>query len=585
MSPKIQNRLLLAAALGCLILFAAEGACFIGANSQTADEAAHLVAGYSYLLRGDNELNPEYPPLMRALAALPVYCWYRPPLDPLPLRWRNGALWHYGRDFLYNGPVPGDRLLSLARVPNVLLGTALVALVGWWAFRIWGKWAGLLALTLAVLEPNLVAHSSLVTMDLGQTFWIFLIVYLLWEYLERPSAGLLLAMGLTAGAALASKHSAVLLLPMVALLLGAAAMFGRTAPFPWLAPQGQPEPLRRRLAAAGLTLGVLAALAGTFLEAVYGGGGVQTWWRGLKVVRDLDRGGFPAFFMGEYSSEGWWSYFPAAFAMKTPLGSLLLILASMQIALLSKPWRFRDALFLLLPPVLWFAAFAFARINIGLRHVLPVYPFVFVIAGGAVNLPLRPGWLAALALGTPLAGTALSALRAAPHQLAYFNELVGGPEEGYRCLAECNLDWGQELKGLRSYLEREGVPLVYLAYWDNAPPAAYGIRHQYLPAEDLKGPPSSEVLSEDPGRELLAIGALSLQGVHFPDRARYHWLYDRQPIAKIGYSLFVYDVTHDADAHAHLASIYAEHGRQDLAARELRRLTSFQKSKKREDRP
>jgi hypothetical protein len=261
--------------------------------------------------------------------------------------------------------------------------------------------------------------------------------------------------------------------------------------------------------------------------------------------------------------------------MKTPLGSLVLILASVQIALLGKPWCWRDALFLLLPPALWFAAFAFARINMGLRHVLPIYPFLFVVAGGAVKLPLRRRWLAVAALGTPVAATAVSALRIAPHQLAYFNELAGGPEEGYRCLAECNLDWGQELKGLRAYLEREGLPSIYLAYWDNAPAAAYGIRYQYLPALGLKGPPPTDVLPEEPERELLAIGTDCLQGVHWTDHERYRWLYERRPIAVIGYSLFVYDLTHDADAHAHLARIYADRGRQDLAARELRRVLAL----------
>lgn len=117
--------------------------------------------------------------------------------------------------------------------------------------------------------------------------------------------------------------------------------------------------------------------------------------------------------------------------------------------------------------------------------------------------------------------------------------------------------------------------MIYLAYYDTAPPAAYGIRYQFLPACGILGPLSPDVLPQDAGRELLAIGAMSLQGVHFTDKNMYLWLYSRKPVAKIGHSIFIYDLTHDIDAHLHLLRIYVGINRRDLATRELRRILAL----------
>ena len=572
MTPRSWNRLCWVAAGALVLLFVVEGLWFIAANSQTADEAAHLVVGYSYWLHGDQRLNPDYPPLMRALAALPVYLWYRPTLDPVPDS-RKDDIWRIGRDFLYSAAAPGDRLLGLARLPNLVLGTILVGLVGWWAYRLWGRKAGLLALALAALEPNLVAHSSVVTTDIGETLFLFLTLYLLWEYTARPSGWLLAALGLSMGLALATKHLTILLPGMVALLLAGQAIFGRTAPWPWLGPRANREPFRWRLAAAALTLSTTLTAAAAVVDLSYGARGLDGWWDGFQAVLKANEKGHPAFFLGQYSRGGWWDYFLVAFAIKTPLGSLVLIAAALLCVRADEPLGLRSAAFLLVPAAVWLVVVSRARINIGLRHILPVYPFLFVAAGrlATVRLPCWPG-LVPLLVGLALLGTAVSSLRVAPHQLAYFNELVGGPGEGYRYLSDSNLDWGQDLKGLRDYLDREEVPMIYLAHFETAPPTAYGIRYQHLPAFGALGPPPLDVLPLGAGRELLVVSVTTLQGVYLADRTRYRWLDERKPVATIGYSLFVYDVTTDADAHFRLLLIYLKESRPDLAARELRRV-------------
>jgi Dolichyl-phosphate-mannose-protein mannosyltransferase len=555
----------------CLLVaaFMGQGVAFIGANSQTFDEVAHLAAGYSYLATGDFRLNEEHPPLAKELAALPVLLAFRLPFSPDPDLWARAEQWRIGQEFLYHSPVPTDRILTLARLPGLLLGAALVGLIGWWGYRLWGRAAGLLGMALATLEPNLVAHSCLVTTDVGVTLFTFLALYLLWEYTAAPSPWLMAAVGLCLGLALATKFSAVFLVGLAVVIFAGHALLAGVPPWPWrrdLAPGARPV-------AVVVSTVVVLALAGLTVVALYGGGEVVSWWDGFSTVLVHQGRGHEAFFVGAYSREGWWYYFPVAFLIKTPLGSLALIGLSLTLCRSGRPLRWRDATFLLAPVGLLFLVMVPARINIGLRHVLPVYPFLFVLAGRVATARLRWAWASVALWGVPLALTAASSLRVAPHELAYFNELVGGPGEGHRYLSDSNLDWGQDLRGLKAYMDREGLPAVYLSYFGTAPPEEYGVRYQYTPtARDPGSPPApDDPLPPGTGKEVLAISVVNLQGVYLDDKGLYGWLCSRQPVAKIGYSIYAYDITNDADAHLHLARVYRKEGCPSLAALELRK--------------
>jgi hypothetical protein len=574
-----------------VLLFLGLGLVFIRANSQTSDEAVHLVAGYVYLVRGDFRLNPEHPPLMKELAALAVWLRYRLPFQPNPILWREGNQWGLGLDFLHRGPVHPDDVLAVARFPNLLLGALLVGLVGCWAWRLWGPGAAVLGTALAALEPNLLAHACLVTTDLGLSLFVFLAVYLLWEYARAPSWARLAGLGLVTGLTLVTKFSGLLLLPILGAVGAGVLVGGGTLALPGrrgahVVLRGRsPGSHRPRRSGAGTrprALGrplwqaapvglVVLAVALLVVPAVYRVHGTGAWFAGLRDVFLHQGGGHPAFFLGEYSREGWWTYFLVAFLIKTPIGSLLLILASLALWRVGEAWRRRDALFLLLPVALFLLVTTRGRINIGLRHVLPIYPFLFVAASRLAAVRIGPRWVVPVVLGAAVSATAVSSLRITPHQLAYFNEVVGGPGEGYRYLSDSNIDWGQDLKGVRAYMDREGLPMIYLSYFGNAPPATYGIRYQYvLSFGGLREFPFA-FFPEELERRVLAISVLNLQGTWFREPDLYHWLLGRTPIAKIGYSIFVYDLTGDADAHVRLATVYLRDGLPHLALPELRR--------------
>jgi hypothetical protein len=542
-----------------LLLFFIQGWFFIGANSPTYDEAKNLTAGYSHLIKEDFRLAPESPPLLKELFALPLVVLYRPPFKPDPQYWRAGDDYLIGQDFLYRSQLPADQMLALGRLPNLFLGTCLIALMGCWAYRLWGHRAAPLAMALASLEPNLVAHSSLVTTDMGFTLFIFLTVYLLWEYFNFPHWWLLAAAGFSTGMALISKFSAILLIPMIAVIIAASHFIDSER---YLLPlrKKQDQPTHKLFQAAAVFC-IIFFFASLMIPPAYFLQGFQPWFFGLWRFLTVAQEGQPAFFLGQYSDQGWWNYFAIAFLIKTSIGSLILIAASLAFYRAGIPIGPRTAVFLLLPVIVVFLAISRANITIGIRHILPVYPFLFVLASRLATVRFGRHWFAPLLIGTPLVLTAVSSLRIAPHQLAYFNEFVGGPEQGYRYLSDSNLDWGQDLKGVKDYMDKENLPIIYLSYFGTAPPSYYGIRYQYVPGTwPLEWPPPAVKVPASASRKILAISVYNLQDVAFSYDPLFRWLWSRKPLEKIGYSIFVYDLTNDQEGLKRLEETYVKAG-------------------------
>jgi hypothetical protein len=173
----------------------------------------------------------------------------------------------------------------------------------------------------------------------------------------------------------------------------------------------------------------------------------------------------------------------------------------------------------------------FSSIDIGYRNILPVLPFSFVYASKVVTR-IR-GHLAQFALLLLCLWYVAGTVMVSPHYLAYFNEIIGGPGNGYRYLVDSNLDWGQDLKNLKKYMDARGIAEIYLSYFGTADPAYYGIRYHSLP----DAPPDPNA-----ARAYYAIGATSLQSVYAQESGAPHWLAEYQPVDKVGYSIFVYRI-------------------------------------------
>jgi 4-amino-4-deoxy-L-arabinose transferase-like glycosyltransferase len=559
-----RSKVALYGAIFLLLLFVAQGVFFIRANSQTIDEAAHLAAGYSYLATRDFRLDPEHPPLIKQLQALPLFLVHRLPFNPDPRLWRDADSYCSGQDFLYKSIIPADQILAWSRLPNLFLGTLLLALIGWWAYRLWGRLAALLAMALASFEPSLVAHSSLVTTDVGVTLFFFLAVYLLWEYVNSPTWARLVATGVCMGMAVVSKYSGLLLIPIV-IMIAALLFIGRDRPV-LLPLKESPKSLRNKLLESAVAILLIVFFAFLTIPPVYFFQGSATWLSGLQRLLTIMEEGRPAFLLGQYSQEGWWHYFLLVFLIKTPICTVALLIASLAFYKAGNALSWREGVFLLAPVILFFAVTTQSKLAIGVRHILLVYPFLFVLTSRLATIRLRPAWLATLLIGTPVLLAAISSLRIAPHQLAYFNELVGGPEQGYRYLSDSNLDWGQDLKGLNAYMEKEQLPIIYLSYFGPAPPSRYGIRYQYVAGTgNLEWSPPGDKIPPGAPRKLLAISVYNLQDVSRPHEPLFRWLWVRAPVAKIGYSIFIYDLTNDPEGLMKLEETYVKAGIQGMS--------------------
>ncbi|MBI5596481.1 MAG: hypothetical protein HY928_10375 [Elusimicrobia bacterium] len=520
---------------------------FIRSASPTYDEPLHLASGWSYLATGRYRLNiTDHPPLAEMWAAVPLIA-LRPTLMTGHPDFRDLRRYPFADRFLYENRVGARRLLDSARAFNLATLSAVLVL----ALAAWGGLLGGLpgagaAAWAAAFSPVLVSNVALVTTD-GLSAVLFFAVFCLLAA-PRRSAAVWAAAGACAGLALASKFNMVLLAGLVPGLLLVETGLDRAGP---------PGLSRRRG-------GIVFVLVGLFaLAACYRFGQAGLWWDGLRATLSRLDQGRASYLLGRHSIEGSLLYFPAALFAKTPLG--LLVLSAWGAAVLARrPGTAR--LWALAPAAAYFAASVTAKVQIGVRHLLSVLPFLALWAGlGAADLWRRGraarGLLAVLALWT-----AVSVLRVQPYQLAYFNEAAGGPAGGWRWLADSNLDWGQDLPALARELEARGNPPVYLAYFGVGDPGAYGIRYAQVLA-NWNVPRAGDAVdpAAESGRVLFAVSVTNRVGVYLAEHGFFSWLESRVPAATPGHSIFLYDLTADPQGRARLAETLVRAGHPQAA--------------------
>jgi len=497
-------------------------------HSAVFDEVVYPAAGYATLRSGEVRLNREHPPLLKLLSGA-MWLGTGLPVAQAP-GWDPPDQWAFGRHLLYGRGRDAARLLARARLPMALLSGAMVVAVWAAARRLAGPVAGAAALVLISLDPLVVAHAGLATTDLGAAATLFAAVLALPWGLSRGGGGRLALAGAALGAALASKFSAVVLL----LLLPALAWRGRD-----------------RLLLSLARVAAILATAALVVVLVYGRSGPLLWFEGMRMLAEHQRVGHPTYAFGQWSNQGWWWYFPAAWLVKTPL--VLLVAQGLGVAW---AWRRRDLLhrtwpLLALPALLGLAALS-GTLNLGVRHLLPVSPCLAVLGGGAVAAVWeveRSRWRARGRTGVALAGLALAGgtLAAHPDELAYGNLLIGGTDRTWKVLSDSNVDWGQALPTLARQMSHQPVRRLYLAYFGSADPAAEGIAYVWLPTMNMI---ERRVAPEgDPGgREWLAVSVTALMDVYEQEHAAYAWLRPRRMTAFPGRSIALYDITGDPSA-------------------------------------
>jgi len=578
-----------------LLAFWAQAAGNLYDQSPVVDEPTHIARAQAYWRTGDFRLQRGHPPLIHALSG--AFLQLEPGLpSPADLSgWtttdRMSVAWH----FLWGAGQPADRIIFLARFPVLTLALCLGAVLFRWGRQRLGLWPALGALFLFAFDPNLLAHSVLITTDMAATFFIFLAAYALDCWTIKCDWQHAAAAGVAVGLALTAKFSAIILAPVV--LVIATLLAWRTRAW-------------KTILIALIVMGVAAAIV---IGIVYHFelGPLQpdgptipipSFWRGLLAIEAHNRAGHPAFLFGQISPDGWWYYFIIAFLLKTPLPTLILALIGLvalgkfqisnfkfQISSLQSPlaccparplarWRKPgqagrargQAISNTIAPAwiivlaLYFAASLYTSLNVGYRHVLPMLPLVMLIAARPIsNLPslinLKTLHILRLALYALFAWYIINAAFIYPHHLAYFNELIGGPDGGYRALIDSNLDWGQDTRRLKRYLDANGIQQSYLIMFAGSPPEYYGIDSRPLPGP-YQSPTTYDFHRFQPSPGVYVIGASSLQGLRLDDPDTYDVFRRQAPIARVGHTLFVYRIDEHPPLEKWVATCYTIDG-------------------------
>jgi hypothetical protein len=549
--------------------------------SQTFDEGFHLAAGYRYWQCADFGINAEHPPLVKMVAALPLRLTHVPPPSGSvcgnePTTKDHG--YELGVAYLYKQGLDAQRILFVGRIGTMVFALALLTFLFLYARYLFGYWAAIIALVLAVSEPTLIAHSALVTTDVGVSAGVLASVFLLDRYLRTRTPAALALAGLGVGLTLSTKHSGVIIIPIVIAL---------SFIDEWLGGNETGEGARRFLRTAGalaaivlIGVGVLWATYGfrywprpdgtpmtlslaDFLTQVRAQGTTgllpdhlipfAARWHllplaylyGLVDVLNVSHPGLPPWILGRLLPHGVWYYFPVTFLIKSTPAFLALLVLSLAWGGWLRPDRRRAFLFLVVPVLIWYGIAMTSGLDIGYRHVLPTVGFLtLLIAGGVVYIAQstrRRAWSYGIAV--LIAAHVSSAMFVYPDYFAYADEFLGGESNTYKYLTDSNNDWGQGLYQTALWLKERNIKDCWIAYDGAADLKYYGVPCRMLPGNpgDLQAMPPSEASG------LFIISGLSYAGVEWEpgELQPYKVFHGVQPSANIGGAMLVYHGTFD----------------------------------------
>lgn len=595
---KISSRTTTITAIFLLLLMFFMAVFSMKDDSITSDEVPHIFASYSYLSQREYRLNPEHPPLIKDLSAIPLLF--------LNLNFPKDYSTDFGQyisgwDFLHRLGNNAEQILFWSRLPMVLV----LVFLGWflfcWTKELAGNFSALLVLFLFSFSPTFLAHGRLVTFDVGTTLGFVLAIYFFLKFLKDPTRKNTIFSGLALAVALLIKFFNLLLIPFFGIiflififlkfkskkiLLPALKDYFKKIVFIgliaifciWLVYQFHflNYPLEKQLEDARFTLSrrslsdflndiCLWMIEKPFLRvfAHYFFGILIIYGKAGSIVP------WPTYLFGMITNQGFWYYFPLVYLIKVPLAFHILTLIAFFFFFRSlrkislKKWiesHFEElSMFAFIITYLVIAMRS--KSQIGIRHILPIFPFAYILVSIRIQnwiekiklIPLKK--IAISLVLFLLAWYGASSLSSFPHYIPYFNELVGGSKSGYEYVVDSNVDWGQGLKRLSKWVENQGIEKIYVDYFPDMFPSERSILKYYLGDKAIPwygscwwrwwGLP-------DPGSfpkgNYLAVSATFLQtdrGVPRSDYLGwkwgcYNWLNDYDPIAQVGNSIFVY---------------------------------------------
>lgn len=541
------------AAAGLLLVSCAAALVFQARRlGLTVDETSHFAAAYAYWLGEDVLLPADAPPLTRAICGwVPRVLRAPSPLDSQGWNARDAYL--IGADILDRPNIRARRLLFYTRLPFLAFPLLIVFLLWHWGRQLFGEGVGICLAALGAMEPTILGHGVLINSDVPAAFGALWFAYAAWRYWRTPYVSCLLIMTLATVLAVLTKFT---LLPLAVVAFGLAL---------WKGP--------RLLGAIAIPVAIYVGIAAASQFRVqpvpqteiqqFTGAGVPQWalpgarmlarlpWplqfvRGLLFIGGSLRGnGFTGYMLG-HRIEGWVPlYFPLSWAIKFPIPLQILTVAGLA-ALFVRIRRHEagvDDLFVWAPAAFFFGSAVMSNFHIGFRHVLPSLPF-WILGGGFAMARWKNRRAVSAGIAFALAWMAVSAVRIYPHGISYFNEWIGGPTQGWRYLADSNIDWGQDLPDLGTYLQRNRIERVktFIFGYDN--PFHY-VKPGSLDPQPLPSPENSALAHYyDPQPGIYAVSVNYLTGFLAPSGYEDYLAYFRRrpPDGRAGYSILIYDV-------------------------------------------
>ncbi|OGZ96409.1 MAG: hypothetical protein A3J10_03285 [Candidatus Sungbacteria bacterium RIFCSPLOWO2_02_FULL_54_10] len=578
-------------------------------DAATVDELAHIPSGFGYVTQLDYRLNPEHPPLVKALSALSAEIAVRPHFPTETVHWQEevNSQWAQGAVFLYGLGNDADRIIFWSRIPLILLTAFFSWLFYQWTRRRFGGVVALLTLALIAFSPTILAHGRLVTTDMGATLGFFIGIASFIAFLERPNWRRVAVAGVLFGIAQLLKFSVVLLIPVYGILLTAWVLS--------LPNLYRRERLRILLHMAGraVLIGLIGVVVISSVYAIFvwhypaqrqardtqfllGSHGFRPmvdldlaliknpvtrpfaeYLLGFLMVQQRSAGGNTAYFLGEVSAAGSRWYFPVLYVLKEPLP--IHLLTAIALALAAAKYRASRRIQKERRGMLrrWiaghfaeFSAFVFIAVywafsvqsplNIGIRHVLPTFPFLYLLVARQIadaivrhrkNNPRNLGeWLkdmyqkyiASLAryalVAVLFVWLAAETIFVFPSFLSYYNQLAGGTAQGWRIAVDSNYDWGQDLKRLAQFAQENNIPSLALDYFGGADPSYYFVSTSFVPWQSARGPAHGWFAVSASTRQS-AFGEPAPGFSRRPEDS-YEWLKDYDPVARAGASIFIY---------------------------------------------
>jgi hypothetical protein len=513
--------------------------------SLTADEPSHLTAAYMYWSGRDFLFPSDTPPLTRMMSG------WMPRLLSLPFRIHEGALeqqnaYDIGTDMIARlDGASARRLIFWCRLPFLIFPLLITALIWHWGQQLFSERIALLLAACAAAEPTILGHGALIKSDVAAATMTLLFCYMSWRHWQRPRRSSFVYLLLAFVGAALTKFS---LLPLLAVALLVVSWRGPRVglaliPLALYAGIVAAYQFQIRMFSIGeldriLHFAVAAPMRDLVFEVMRMVPWPSQFLHGIGFIgaADLDIG-FGGYMLGHRLGDSAPWYFPLALGVKVPVALQFLAIAGL-IATGLHLWRRKAGpaeAFVWLPAIFYFLLAVRSHIHLGFRHLLPVMVLLILGSGFALQkwkmIQVLVVWLVA------------ATLYIYPHGISYFNEWIGGPQNGWRYLVDSNIDWGQDFSDLASYVKEHHIERIRTACFGPQPLEHFlphGFSNLAVPYEINDALPARFV--PEPG--IYAISANLLTGAVLPPQHSdyFEWFRDRRPEGRAGWSIYIYNV-------------------------------------------